>query len=625
MKEARDILKKYWGYDSFRPMQEDIVRSAFEGHDTLALLPTGGGKSICFQVPGLMTGKLTLVISPLIALMKDQVENLQSRGLRAASIHSLLKPREIDQLFEAAAKGELDFLYLSPERLGTTLFKERLKRMKLGLIAIDEAHCISQWGHDFRPAYRKISQLRELAPNIPVLALTASATEKVRDDIEEQLSFKNGNRFIGSYRRANLIYSVRLVDDKFGKLVEAIKSTGGSTVVYAGTRKRTVEIAKHLNELGFRSLPYHAGLNADFKSKTQSDWIKGVFPIIVATNAFGMGIDKPDVRLVAHMDTPLEPESYFQEAGRAGRDGNFAHALLICNRREVEALIEKAEERFPDKKIIRKVYRALCNEHQLALGAGKEVELGLDIPKLFKSTEISVLDIYHSLKILELASVLKLSEGVHQASRLFFKCSREALYDFQIRNPKLDPIIKLLLRNYGGLFDVYTRIDEYRLSSALKIHRDDMRRQLESLSKNGLVDFIPANDDPTFTLLEDRIDEKFLRIPPEVYEDRQEIALSRVKFMMEYAVKQQCHSQVLLSYFGELDTPECGKCDVCSAKNSKEQSSDYVLTVLESESQSLEELADSLHIDQYSLIARLRELEDQGMIVREENGKWKLN
>jgi len=625
MKEAKDILKKYWGYDGFRPMQEDIVLSAFGGNDTLALLPTGGGKSICFQVPGLMTGKLTLVVSPLIALMKDQVENLVERGVRAAAIHSLLKPREIDQIFESAAKAELDFLYLSPERLGTVLFKERLKRMKLGLIAIDEAHCISQWGHDFRPSYRKISELRELVPGVPVLALTASATEKVRDDIEAQLVFKDGKRFIGSYRRANLIYSVAMVDDKLGKLVDAIKSTGGSTVVYAGTRKRTVEFSKHLNELGFRSLPYHAGLKADFKSKTQSDWIKGVFPIIVATNAFGMGIDKPDVRLVAHVDVPLEPESYFQEAGRAGRDGEQAHALLICNKREVEALIDKAEERFPDKKIIRQVYRACCNEHQIALGAGKEVELGLDIPKLFKSTGISVLDIYHSLKILELASILRLSEGVHQASRIFFNCSREALYDFQIRNPKLDPIIKILLRNYGGLFDVYTRIDEYRLSTSLRINRDELRSQIAQLSKNGLVDFVPANDDPTLTLLEDRIDEKFLRIPPEVYEDRREIAFSRVKFMMEYAVKKQCHSQFLLSYFGEMDSPKCGHCDVCIQDARGNNNEQNVLQVLEEEAQDLQQLAQTLKTDEYSLISQLRDLEDQGIIVREENGKWKLN
>lgn len=622
MGQALDILEKHWKHRSFRPLQEEIITSVADGNDVLALLPTGGGKSICFQIPALMREGTCIVISPLIALMKDQVEGLRKRGITAEAVHSGMSSKELDMAFERAVRGDSKFLYLSPERLNTVLFTERLKRMKLSLVAIDEAHCISQWGHEFRPAYRNILDLREKLDDVPFIALTASAALRVRQDILDQLGMDEARLFAGSYHRPNLIYMVRKVDDKFGKLLSAIEKSEGSKVVYAGTRRKTVDIAKHLVESGISARPYHAGMSSHQKQLVQQEWISGKFPVIVATNAFGMGIDKPDVRLVAHMDIPLEPEAYFQEAGRAGRDGDEAIALLICNDRDVQDLVSRAEERYPEKEIVLKTYNALCNLTQIAIGAGKDHTSDLDLKGIARLSGLNHLEIYHSLRILELDGYIRMSSAFYQPSRILFITNRENLYDYQIRNPKMDPLIKLMLRTYGSLFDVHTRIDEGRIAGALGIQHHQLRSLLQHLNDAGILDYIPASDSAKITFTRDREDSRYFRLSPSVYSDRKQEAIDRAAFMKSYVLGDACRSITLLSYFGESDSPVCGKCENC-LKNQGPSSGSDILKRLP-EFNSIEDLSQALNWSKEDTIESLRELEDKGEIISDGLGWWKL-
>jgi ATP-dependent DNA helicase RecQ len=613
MSKALDILKNTWNYETFRPLQQDIVESVLEGKDTLALLPTGGGKSICFQVPGLAIGKLTLVISPLIALMKDQVQQLKKRGVRAAAIHSMLSRRELDQLLDKAADGKIDFLYLSPERIHTTLFKERLKRMDVGLIAVDEAHCISQWGHDFRPAYREIALLRDSLKNIPVIALTASATAEVREDIKQQLNFrKDYAEFTGSYYRENLVYSLVRTNDKLGKLSKALKRSKGSSIVYAGTRRKTVELAQHLRELGINCKSYHAGMKALEKERVQEEWMQGVFPTIVSTNAFGMGIDKPNVRLVAHIDIPVEPESYFQEAGRAGRDGDTAYALVIWNEADLIRLDQSIRDRFPEKETVKKVYAAFCNLHQIAIGAGQDVRYDLPLKAISHRSSSSATDVYYSLKILEACDYIQMSQALSQPSTLMFTCSRDTLYDYQIRNPKMDPLIKTLLRFSGSFFDLPTRIDEERIAGALRLRKEQFQAMLQQLENVGLVDYKPASEDPFLVLRTGRLDTATMRLPKEVYKDRKQSLENRANFMKTYLTKHECRSRLLLSYFGELNTESCGRCDYCLSKAN--DPTERILQELGEETKTIDELSEKTGMEEKEIAEHLRKLEDEGVV-----------
>lgn len=619
MSKAHDILKNTWNYENFRPLQEDIIQSLLMGKDTLALLPTGGGKSICFQIPGLVIGKLSLVISPLIALMKDQVQQLKKRGVKAEAVHSMLSKRELDKLLDRAADGEIDFLYLSPERIHTTLFKERLKRMDVGLIAVDEAHCISQWGHDFRPAYREIAQLRESLKAVPVIALTASATKEVREDIKHQLKFgKDHKEFAGSYLRENLVYSVIRTNDKLGKLSKALKKSDGSCIVYAGTRRKTVELAQHLGELGVQCKPYHAGMKSIEKERTQEEWMRGIFPTIVSTNAFGMGIDKPDVRLVIHIDIPVEPESYFQEAGRAGRDCESAYAIALWNEADLVRLDQSIKDRFPVRETVKKVYNAFCNLHQIAIGAGQDVRYDLPLKEISQRSSCSATEVYYSLKILEACDYIQMSQALGQPSKLMFSCSRDALYDYQIRNPKMDPLIKSLLRFSGSFFDVPTRIDEERVARALRLKKEQFQAMLQQLESAGMLEYKPASEDPFLVLRTGRLDTSTLLLPNHVYKDRKKTMENRADFMKAYLIKNECRSRLLLSYFGEKNTVDCGRCDFCQKKKKDPMTS--LLKELGSTSKTIDELAQNIGISKTEIAEQLRALEDTGEVIHDSEG-----
>lgn len=622
--QALEVLRQYWGHQSFRPQQGDIVTSVIQGHDTLALLPTGGGKSVCFQIPGLVREGICLVISPLIALMQDQVDRLTEMGIKAAALHSLLSREEVDQITEQAAKGELKFLYLSPERLKTDIFKMRSRRMKPGLIAIDEAHCISQWGHDFRPAYREIIQLRELFKDVPCIALTATATPEVADDICNQLGFKNERRFQSSFQRGNLHYIVRHSEDKLSKMLEVLKNIPGTSIVYGGTRKRTVETANFLTQHGISAAAYHAGLSGPDKKLTQENWIANKLRVIVATNAFGMGIDKPDVRSVIHIDTPLDPESYFQEAGRAGRDGKESWCILITSDYDTAHLQERVKERFPAIEVIKSTYTLLHNLLRIAIGAGADTMHPFEVSNLSSAYGLYAKDVFYSLKILENCGYITLSEGIYQPSRLFFKCSRKELYDFQLRYPAMDSLVQVLLRSYGGLFEVPVRIDERLIANRAGIESTTVKARLRKLEEDGLASYFPSSDKPTVRLNTERLEESNLRIPPEVYSERRDELLHKARAMQKFINAKQCRTKVLLEYFGEQELKPCGQCDICLGNKKRKPDLQSILAALDERSLHLTELSEILQAKEDFILNLLRQLEDEAIIECDENGVWSL-
>ncbi|MBL7815849.1 MAG: RecQ family ATP-dependent DNA helicase [Saprospiraceae bacterium] len=573
-----DILKKYWQYDSFRPMQRDIIQSVLEGRDTLALLPTGGGKSICFQVPALCTEGVCLVISPLIALMKDQVENLKKRGIAAAAIFSGMHYRDIDRLFDNAVYGGLKFLYISPERLTTDLAKERIKRMNVNLLAIDEAHCISQWGYDFRPPYLEIAAIREFMPDTPVLALTATATPDVVTDICKKLEFRKDHQvFQQNFERKNLSYIVRHVEAKEQKLLEILKKTNGSSVVYVRNRKSTKVIAEWLQKLGFKANFYHAGLPPEERNHRQDDWISGKTSIIVATNAFGMGIDKPDVRAVVHYDLPDSLEAYFQEAGRAGRDGKRSYAVLLVNKADTHNLTQYFETSFPEMKDIRRTYDALGSYLQLAVGGGEGQSFDFDIVDFAQRYQFDLLKTYSSFKVLEQDGWLAYTEGVHQPSNFKFLVNREQLYDFQIRKRELEYVIKGLLRAVAGALTDYATFNELQVAQFLRMPVSDLERILNYLHNENIIDYRPRKDKPQMVFVRERTDNQYLSIDWNLYMFRKKRAEFRLKKSIEYVELDICRSKQLLQYFGQVDADKCGVCDVCLEKDKDDlETNDFV-------------------------------------------------
>ncbi len=596
-----EILKQHWGFDAFRPMQRNIIQSVLDGVDTLALLPTGGGKSLCFQVPALCTEGVCLVISPLIALMKDQVENLKKRDIAAAAIYSGMHYKDIDRLLDNAAYGGLKFLYMSPERLTSVLARERIKRMKINLLAIDEAHCISQWGYDFRPPYLEIAAIREWLPDVPILALTATATPEVKEDICQKLEFKRGFQiFEKDFSRPNLSYIVRHVDDKEQKLYEILSKTKGAAIVYVRNRKRAKDLVYFLKEHGISADFYHAGLTPDERSSRQEAWMKDNPRIMIATNAFGMGIDKPDVRAVVHMDLPDSLEAYFQEAGRAGRDEQKSYAVLLTNKGDATTLREQFEANFPEMRDIRRIYQALGSYLQLAVGAGEGESFDFDIADFTQRFKFEPLKTYTCFRILEQDGWLSLSEAVTSPPRIMVLLNREMLYDYQLKNPTTDRVLKGFLRAIPNILSDFGTFSEMQMAQFIKMSAVEMVEVLHKFHNEGIVDFRPRKEKPQITFLRERVDSQHLAIDWTLFMFRKKRAEARLNKAIEYAELDICRSQQLLHYFGQIDAPKCGVCDICVESDKRildtedfELLSGKIRSLLKREALTLKEIVDS--------------------------------
>lgn len=575
MLNNQEILEKYWGFKNFRPLQEDIINSVLKGNDTLALLPTGGGKSVCFQVPSLAKEGICIVISPLIALMKDQVENLVSKGIKAISITSAMHKREIDIALDNCVHGNIKFLYLSPERLQTDIVKVRLQKMNVNLIAIDESHCISQWGYDFRPSYLKIESLREVLPGVPILALTATATPEVAKDIQEKLQFKKATVFQESFERKNVAYIVLNEEDKLARLIKIANNVKGSGIVYVRNRKKTQDIANYLMSNKISADFYHAGLDTQTRNQKQNNWIQNKTRVIVCTNAFGMGIDKPDVRFVVHIDLPDSLEAYFQEAGRAGRDGKKAYAILPYNKGDKIELQRSVESAFPTIDEIRQTYQALANYYQIATGAGVGVTFNFDITAFCDTYKLNTSTVFNSLKFIEREGYISFSEAFYQPSRIKLELNREDLYKFQISNAPFDAFIKLLLRSHSGLFDNFIKINETDIAKKMSSSRDEIIKKLNYLQQHKILLYAPQTELPQLTFVLERVDAKQLAISKENYSLLKQRAIVRMESVIHYAESNhKCRSKLLLAYFGETNTYRCNQCDVCIEENKKNLNTD---------------------------------------------------
>lgn len=611
MDKSRDILKKFWGFDKFRPMQEDIVDGVIYGHDTLALLPTGGGKSICFHVPGIAREGITIVISPLIALMQDQVNNLNSRGIRAKAIISGMSYREIDITLDNARFGGLDFLYTSPERLQSKLFIERFKLMNVGLIVVDEAHCISEWGHDFRPSFKEIYKLREYHPEVPIVALTATATDRVQNDIIQQLRLKTPKIHEASFERNNLSYECFKTDNKLSKILNHCLSNDGLCgIVYCQTRKSVKEVARLLHANKISVGIYHGGMTKEDRDLMLNNWLNNKINVMVATNAFGMGIDKPDVRYVLHYEFPPTLEAYFQEAGRAGRDGNPARTIVFWEERDVSTLEERIDNQFPPSASVKLTYRALCNHLKIAIGSGKDETYHFDIKRLCDAFQLNPLYTYNSLKILEMNGDLVFSEGVFHPTKVKFAIGNRELYNFQIQHSKYVGLITLLSRSYPGIFDQYFEIHEKEFSKRLTISQNELNLQLKQLEKYGIVDISWSSALPTVTLTHERLPDDYLSLSEEVYAARKDHAIEKLKAAIDFLTVEECRSIQLLRYFGQ-DSPKCGKCDVCKAQNSKHYAVAALKEILMNhliQMQTLEDCLEKTNASREQVQTALREL-----------------
>ena len=575
MNKYQEILKQYWGYDSFRDLQEEIITSIGEGKDTLGLMPTGGGKSITFQVPALAQEGICIVITPLIALMKDQVQNLRKREIKALAIYSGMTRQEILTALENCIFGNYKFLYISPERLDTEIFRTKLRSMKVSMITVDESHCISQWGYDFRPAYLKIAEIRELLPEVPVLALTATATPEVVTDIQARLKFREGNVFRMSFERKNLAYIVRKTDNKTKELLYILQRISGSAIIYVRNRRRTKEITELLMNEGITADFYHAGLDNAVKDLRQKRWQSGEVRVMVATNAFGMGIDKPDVRIVLHLDLPDSPEAYFQEAGRAGRDGEKAYAVILYSKSDKTTLHKRVVDTFPDKEYILNVYEHLQYYYQMAMGDGFQCIREFNLEEFCRKFKYFPVPVDSALKILTQAGYLEYTDEQDNSSRILFTIRRDELYKLREMGKEAEALIQSILRSYTGVFTDYAYISEESLAVRTGLTRQQIYNILVTLTKRRIVDYIPRKKTPYIIYTRERLELRFLHIPPSVYEERKARYEARIKAMEEYVTTENiCRSRMLLRYFGEKNEHNCGQCDVCLSKRATDNLSE---------------------------------------------------
>ncbi len=631
MSEYHKILKKYWAYDEFRPLQEDIIQSVVKGRDTLALMPTGGGKSLTFQVPTLAMDGICIVVSPLVALMKDQVLNLREKGIKAELIYSGQTRDEIEVILNKCLYGNNKFLYISPERINTAIFQEKILNMQVCLIAVDESHCISQWGYDFRPSYLKIIHLRELLPEVPILALTATATPEVVDDIQTRLAFSKKNVFRKSFERPNLSYLVRSVEDKRRYLLKILKKQKGTSVVYARSRKKCKEIAEFLKLNQVKAEYYHAGLANAVKDTRQKRWRDGDVQVMVATNAFGMGIDKADVRTVVHIDLPDTLEAYFQEAGRAGRDGERAYAVMLFSNPDKVQLLKRIKTTFPEIDTIKRVYQGVGNFLQIGEGAGRDAIFDFNLALFCQKFKFNVLHAFNSLKILQRAGYLELTDDLEHSTKIKFVIRRDDLYKYQFENKQQNDFIKLLLRTYTGLFTDYVSVNLETLAYRKKINAKLLIDHLKDLSKHKIIKYIPRKKTPFIIYTQERLPLQYLKFTKEVYQDRKEKFEEKTHAVIAYAESTEiCRSKFLLEYFGQKNAPVCGECDVCKEKDDDIENKVYHLIQSElkinlaQENSEVYRLVEESKYPEKKILEVIRMMMDNGELISVSNDKIRL-
>lgn len=621
MKKAiQDILKQYWGYDSFRSLQEEVILSVLEGKDTLALMPTGGGKSITYQVPALVLDGVCLVVTPLIALMKDQVEELQKRNISAEAIYTGMSSQHIGSVINKTVGGKVKFLYISPERLASPYFREHLRHFKITLLAVDEAHCISQWGYDFRPSYLRIAEIREKFPQVPVLALTATATPQVARDIQEHLKFRAFHVLSKSFRRENIAYVVRQSNDKAGELLHILSHLRASGIVYVRRRSRAEELAKFLQSNGIPSDFYHAGLSALLREEKQENWKNNIVRVIVATNAFGMGIDKPDVRVVIHFDIPDSPEAYFQEAGRAGRDGEKAYAVLLYNEASVMRLKKRIIQSFPEKKYVQEVYRLLGEFFHIGEGEGAGMSFEFDPQAFVQAYRLEMAQALSAIRVLQVAGYLECTTEMRARSRLCFLVLRDQLDHISLESPLSEQLVVFILRHYPGVFTQHIHIDEDFLASRLGVNRNAVYHELILLAKRKILSYIPGNDRPYMVYLQPRVPASYVHIGRTAYEDRKKAYVEKVKTMIGYITSRECRQLYLMRYFGQKEKKACGICDFCIEEKKKKIPGDTkvleekILRLLEEKEMVPGELIANFQEQRKEALACLHLLLDRGVV-----------